>query len=122
MCCWFMKMKQGTEGEDFAKEPWQQGLVGVLFGSAAVSWIRQSNLPITGRLALQNNVLRTLLALNRMEAEYNQIGRDTRLVGGKPTYVEWYLLPQADENYRRERAQGLWRRLKYEKLGISPYL
>jgi hypothetical protein len=32
-----MKMKQGTEGEDFAKELWQQGLVGVLFGTAAVS-------------------------------------------------------------------------------------
>ena len=75
-------------------------------------------MPITERLALQNNVLRTLLALNRMEAEYNQIGKGTRLVGGKPTYVEWYLLPQADENHRRENAMELWRRLKYEKLGI----
>lgn len=33
MSYWFMKMKQGTRGEDFAKELWQRGLVGVLFGT-----------------------------------------------------------------------------------------
>ena len=33
MTYWFMKMKQGAEGQDFARELWQQGLVGVLFGT-----------------------------------------------------------------------------------------
>jgi hypothetical protein len=33
MTYWYMKMKQGSRGEDFAKELWQQGFVGVLFGT-----------------------------------------------------------------------------------------
>lgn len=33
MTYWFMRMKQGPKGEDFAKELWQQALVGVLFGT-----------------------------------------------------------------------------------------
>lgn len=112
----------------------------LIAAKAVVSWIRQSELPVIERVALQNNVFRILLALNRLEAEYNQIGRDTRLERWNcyyysdiyeawghfhsysvAPYTEWYCLPEAYENIRRDRAMQLWRQLKYEKLGILPW-
>ena len=33
MTYWFMKMKHGESGEDYASELWDKGLVGVMFGT-----------------------------------------------------------------------------------------
>jgi hypothetical protein len=45
MAYWFMKMKQGAEGQDFAKELWQQGLVGVLFGTWRIDHVLDDGRP-----------------------------------------------------------------------------
>lgn len=37
---WFMRMKQGSEGKDFAPELWDQDLIGVMFGTWTIDDVR----------------------------------------------------------------------------------
>jgi hypothetical protein len=51
----------------------------VIVTKVVVSWIQQSEFPITDKLVFRNNIFRELLAINRQEAEMRQVGRDTDL-------------------------------------------
>src|SRR5919107_984764 len=54
MTYWFMKMKQGAEGQDFARELWQQGLVGVLFGTWRIDHVLgEDDRPDPGKLTAE---------------------------------------------------------------------
>lgn len=37
---WFMRMKQGSEGEDFAPKLWSRNLIGVMFGTWTIDFVR----------------------------------------------------------------------------------
>jgi hypothetical protein len=54
MAYWFMKMKQGARGEDFARKLWQQGLMGVLFGTWRIDHVLgEDGRPDPGKLTAE---------------------------------------------------------------------
>jgi len=83
----------------------------VVSTKAVVSWIQQSQFPIQDKFVFRNNIVRTLLAINRREAEMRQVGRDTRFAE-IAHYREWYLWPKAIDNHILEQKRKLWLRLK----------
>jgi len=107
----------------------------LIAAKAVVSWIQQSEFPMTDKLVFRNNVFRELLAINRREAEMRQVGYDTKLscevynysdineacgqhklfrlgLFSAPPYTEWYLWPQAEASWILEKKRKFWLKLK----------
>jgi hypothetical protein len=56
MAYWFMKMKQGAGGEDFARDLWQEDhLVGVMFGTWRIDHVldEEGKKPDPGKLTAE---------------------------------------------------------------------
>ena len=74
----------------------------LIAAKALASWFYSSDFPAEEKLALRNNVLREIAALNRYVAEIQQIGADTK-IDSAPPYTEWFKMQDALEELEKMR-------------------